>query len=80
MRKELLKHRSTTKRERFAVLNVKDTKSIIKKEFDIILSIKDLQQEDYPSHAGIWGYTNDDDVLHELSKIVENDYVYPAQI
>lgn len=78
--KEILKHRSTTKRERFVVLNVKDVKSTIKKEFDITLSIKDLQEEDYPSHAGIWWYTNDDDVLHELAEIVEKDDVYPAQI
>lgn len=80
VRKEFIKHHSIATNARFAILNVKEIKSTIKKEFEIMLSIQDLQEEDNPSHASIEGYTNDEDVLNTLSSIIEKDDMYPGRI
>ncbi len=54
VRDEFGRHHSITSNGRFAVLNVGDAKKTVNSEYGIELEIEDLQEDDYPSHTGIW--------------------------
>ncbi len=72
VREEFAKHHSVTVNGRFAVLNVGNAKRVVMEELGKMLCAKDLQEDDYPSHASIEGYTADDndDVPIVLSEMV----------
>lgn len=80
VRKEFDKHREITNSGRFAVLNVDNLKSMIKNKLGKTLYVKNLQEEEYPSHAGIEGYTNDDDVRVMISEMIRKDDMYPGKV
>lgn len=79
VRKAFGKHYTIRASGQFAVLNVGDVKATIKESLGRVLSITDLQEDDYPSHASIDGYTvNDDHVPIALSEMVEKDDMHPG--
>ncbi len=71
VREEFGRHHSTTTNGRFAVLNVGDAKKTINSEHDNELRIEDLQEEDYPSHTGIWFPRDTLGIALTLSKMVK---------
>ena len=76
---EVCKHRDiSSKSGRFAV-GVGDAKRTIAEKHNKILSFKDLQENSYPSHAGVYGYTACDlSVAHTLSEMVRPNDMYPG--
>lgn len=79
VRDEFQKHHSMTKKGRFAVLNVGDAKKTIEIEHGTELRIEDLQEEDYPSHAGIWFLQEDNLVISTiLSEMVRPHNIHPG--
>ena len=79
VREEFQKHHSITKKGRFVVLNVGDTKKTIKIEHGTELWIEDLQEEDYPSHAGIWFPQEDNLVISTmLCEMVKPHDIHPG--
>ena len=79
VRDEFQKHHNMTKKGRFVVLNVGDTKKTIKIGHGTELRIEDLQEESYPSHTGIWFLQEDNLVISTiLSEMVRPHNIHPG--
>lgn len=78
VREEVSKHRNIyRKNARFAVIDVESAERTIMSKCDKILLFKDLQENGYPSHAGIYGYkTRDIGVAHTLAEMVGQNDMY----
>ena len=75
VQKEVAKHR-TIKNGKYAILNVGIVKNTISEAFGMLLEIN--LHDDYPSHAGIHGYTAADNltIAHKLAVMVGEDDMY----
>lgn len=81
VRKVFSKHHSISTNGQFAVLNVGDVRRLASEELGRSLHAIDLQENDYPSHAGIGGYVaDDDDVPIALSDMVGKGDMQPGII
>ena len=78
VRDEFEKHHSMKKNGRFAVLNVGDVKNIIEFEHGTKLRIEDLEEEDYPAHAGVWLPPDHFEIALTLSEMVKPGDMYPG--
>ena len=80
VREDFKSHHSSVKSARFVVLRVGEIKSKVKEYAQRDLHVKYLEESDYPSHAGIEGYTrNDKKIQIALSDMVKKDNMYLAE-
>ena len=81
VRKTFSGHYSIGKNGRFAVLNVGNVSRTVMETLGLALCVKDLQEDDYPSHACVDGYTADDgDVPIVLAETVGKDDMHPGVV
>lgn len=81
VQKEVAKHREIRAKDQFAVLNVYEIKKTLSDMYKLAVWIEDLEEDEFPSHTGIRGYTDADfDVAIILSDMVEEHNMYPKLI
>ena len=75
---EASKHRDI-RNGAFAILNVGNIKKTILKKLRLPLEIK--LEHDYPSHAGIYGYTADNlQITHKLAEMVKPEDMFQVVV